>query len=105
MDRILWWICVAILPCLVHGQEQRQALIEEIQKVPTDASGDWIIGGQVFAALPTTQINSVRKPTEGQLAAVEYTVRDGKRLATIIQPIGINAADVHDGPYLSLIHI
>ncbi len=100
MYRVLWFVCVGLVPCLVHGQEERQALIEEIQKVPAEVSGDWVVGGQVFATLPTTQINASRKPTEGELAAVEYIVRDGKRLATVIQPIGIKAADVHDGPYV-----
>jgi hypothetical protein len=100
MYRLFWLVCFVLLPCLLNGQEVRQAIIEEIQTVPDQANGEWTIGGQVFGTLPTTQLNASSKPVAGDLAAVEFIVRDGKFLATVIQPIGIKAADVNDGPYV-----
>ena len=59
---------------------------------------DWWAG--VSGPSPTTQINARKKPAAGELAVVEYLVQDGKLVATVIQPIGIKAADVNDGPYV-----
>jgi hypothetical protein len=100
MYRLCWFVGILVLPGLLSGQEFRRLMIEEIQTVPTEANGEWKIGGQVFATVAITQINASRRPTAGELAAVEYVVQDGKLVATVIQPIGIKAVDVHDGPYV-----
>ncbi|MFP6576387.1 MAG: metallophosphoesterase, partial [Pirellulaceae bacterium] len=98
--RLCWLVCLLLLPGLLNGQEVRRAMIEEIQAIPTEANGKWTIGGQVFGTMPTTQINARKVPAAGELAVVEYIVKDGKLVATVIQPIGIKAADVNDGPYV-----
>lgn len=98
--RIYWLVCVVLLPGLLSGQEVRRVMIEEIQVVPTEAKGKWTIGGQVFETLSTTQINAPKLPVAGEVAAVQYMVKDAKLVATIIQPMGIKAADVNDGPYV-----
>ena len=98
--RLLCVVCLLLLPGLLNGQEVRRAMIEEIQAIPTEANEKWTIGGQVFGVMPTTQINARKLPAAGELAVVEYLVQDGKLVATVIQPIGIKAADVNDGPYV-----
>ena len=100
MNRLFWLVCVVLLPGLLSGQEVRRVMIEEIQVVPTEAKGKWTIGGQVFETLSTTQINAPKLPVAGEVAAVQYMVKDAKLVATIIQPMGIKAADVNDGPYV-----
>ncbi|MCP4813637.1 MAG: hypothetical protein GY888_14090, partial [Planctomycetaceae bacterium] len=101
MNRLFWLVCVVFLPGLLSGQEVRRVMIEEIQVVPTEAKGKWTIGGQVFGVLPTTQINAPKLPVAGEVAAVQYLVKDAQLVATIIQPMGIKAADVNDGPYVT----
>ena len=97
-----WLSVVALLMSwgMLLGQEAPQAMIEEIQSIPTQAGEPWVIGGQEFTTLPSTALNANKQPQPGDLAVVEFVVRDGVLVATTVQPLAIKAAEVNDGPYV-----
>ena len=100
MYRLLSLFAVLLSSGGLLGQEVPQAMIEEIQSVPTQAGEPWVVGGQKFTTLPSTVLNAKKPPQPGDLAVVEFVVRDGGLVATTVQPLGIRAAEVNDGPYV-----
>ncbi|MCH2180466.1 MAG: metallophosphoesterase [Mariniblastus sp.] len=91
---------MAILPIFLTGQEVRRAMVEEIQQVPAQQDEPWQIGGQVFQVLSTTQVVGSNQPSVGDLAIVQFVVRDDKFVATAIQSLGVKVKDLNDGPYV-----
>jgi hypothetical protein len=83
--------------------QQRQILIEEIQKKPENLIGDWVIGGKKLTTDESSKIGSSELADIGSLIVVEYVVKDNQAHITQMQPQPFKAASITDGPYVNWI--
>ena len=96
LSLFLWSVWVPA----VAAQEGLFEIVEEIQSVPVEHKGSWTIGGHEFGATGTRVSQTVHAAEPGSLARVRFVLEDGKPEALEIEPLGIKAAEVTDGPYV-----
>ena len=97
-----------LLACLVltlpvfscFAQEIPQKSLEEIRSFPENKLGEWRVGEMTFLADDQTSFAFDHEPSIGTMAEVEFVVRDGKLVATEIEPQSYSARDYNDGPYV-----
>lgn len=97
---IACFIITTFTASLAAGQELRRAILEEIQAIPKEPAGEWIVGGYKFVVNDATQISREHPATVGVLAEVEFVARNGVAIATRIAPQSIKASEVNDGPHV-----
>ena len=86
----------------ILGQE-RQILFEEIQQMPPNLEGEWIIGGKPLIVGKSSLIRPRELAEIGALAVVEFMVNGDEAFVTQMAPQSIKAAEINDGPYVNWI--
>lgn len=96
--------CLIFFALLVIGNglvgQQTQFIFEEIETIPKDKKGQWVIGGETYTVDQQTMLIDEDPAEEGRIAYVEYETQDGSKKATLIRPFEFEAAEINDGPYV-----
>ena len=91
---------LSILCVPTFSQEQQYRFTEEIQVVPKDNLGEWVVGGETFVADENTRLVLEHPAKKGAMAEIHFAFRGGKAVATMIATQSTLAADLNDGPYV-----
>ena len=85
---------------IANAQSGEVEIVEEIQATPDKKKGEWTIGGVQITAKKSTNLDSGHSPKPGRLARVKYEIQEGQVIASEIEPLKIDAADITDGPHV-----
>ncbi len=92
---------VLLLSTSIAAQAATAAFFDEIQQMPPGGSiGEWTVGGVQFTFEELTELDPRNPARAGALADVEFFMRDGQAVATLIAPHRTSIEDIVDGPHV-----
>lgn len=80
--------------------QETQELIGEITQRPDSRHGEWVVAGRKLVANENTDFDSSRDAIVGNLASVEFVVKDSIALITELEGIDLQTSRLWDGPHV-----
>lgn len=84
----------------VAAQDDPISLTGEITQAPDSRHGEWVIAGKKLIADKNTDFESSSDAIVGNLATVEYIVKDSVARVLELEGHDLKAANIGDGPYV-----